>query len=293
MSSNSSFVPPFFPKFGKNVRDLLKKKFDFDHTVKSVSKTSRGLQFENGAHLTENGALRGFVKGKFAVEKAGEGEVEITTDAAYESKANFKLTQLAKGLTANFLTQSKDKQFKKPIGGLELEYSQANFAATAAVKSDLEVHKVDASIALGSDGISVGGAVQFDCSRGAQLVDSNFGAEYSTSDFSASLFTEKNAQFLNTGFHQRVSGDHVLGAMFRYELSGKQERSLAIGDEYRVDRDTTIKAKVELPSGDLFTAVEHRLANPRMLIAVAAQYNAKSQSFAADKLGVQLTLGDF
>jgi len=240
-----------------------------------------------------SGDLTGYLKSNYRCNNGkGESSFELSTDAARESKANLKFFNLARGLIVNLTTSTKDKNFKRPVAGVEFEYTHANVAATASLKSDSDVHQVDSSLSIGSDGLSVGGRVLVDVTRGADVIDTAFGGEYSTSDFTVSTYSESNMGVLKAGYHQRINADHTVGALFAYQL-GKQERSLTVGNEYRVDAATTVKSKIELPTGNLFTSVEHRLANPALLLTVAAQFNAKSQSFAADKLGVQVTMGDF
>jgi len=292
-SSSSSSVPPNYPKFGKSVRDLFKKKYEFDNQFKTINKSSRGVTLEAGGVLSDSGNLRGFLKGKYPVKGSGEGEWEISTDANTETKGNFKFNELAKGLTVNVLASSKDKNFKKPIGGVEFEYGQENVAATLTAKSDLDTHRVEASIAAGSNGFTVGASAVLDLSHGASLRETNVGAEYAASDFTATVHTDKNRTVLNAGYYQKVGGDHVVGALFKQELHGKEERSLTVGNEFRLDALTMVRSKIELPSGDVSVAVEHRLPNPQCLLSVAAQFNARSGKFQADKLGVGITLGDY
>jgi hypothetical protein len=304
-SSNRGYIPTVFTKYGKSSKDLFKKKYEYDHTIKTINKSSRkGVSIESGATFVENGAgIRGFIKSKYSafpvnsLLSGAEFEGELNTDAAVESKANIKFNNLAKGLTVNLLTSSKpsDKAFKKPIGSVELEYSTDYIATTGTIKSDLDVHRGDASISIGYDNISIGGNVVVDISRGSDIIEHNIGGEYIGDDFVASVYTEKNSTSLVASYFQRLSRDNsnILGAQFKYELNGRQDRSLSIGSEYKLDLDTTIKGKIDLPSGDIATVIEHRLANPRLLFGLAAQFNAKAQRFQADKLGVSITFGDY
>ena len=64
-----------------------------------------------------------------------------------------------------------------------------------------------------------------------------------------------------------------------------------MGTEYRIDADTTLKVKTELPSGDVSTHVEHRLANPRVLLGVATAFNLKSQEAGGRQGRPQLDCG--
>jgi hypothetical protein len=281
---------------------LLKKRYDYDHTLKSVNKEgSKGVEIETGAVLPQSGQLRGFIKGKLlnvslpsGLDK-NEGNIELQTDAGAESKANLKLKGIAKGLSVNLLASSKaaDKSFKRPIVGCEVEYQNENIAAQLNGRSDMDVHKVDGNVSVGYKNIAVGGSAVVDLTRGAQLTESNVGAEYVTRDFVASVCSEKNQSVLNAYYYQTVSANQQIGAQFKYELHGKQERSLSVGTLYYIDQNTNVKAKIDLPSGDIATAIEHRLSNPRCLLGLATAFNTKSQSFQADKMGLSITFGDY
>lgn len=129
----------------------------------------------------------------------------------------------------------------------------------------------------------------------AQLTETNYGAEYitPTRDLVASVFTEKNASVLNAAFDFRASRDQSVAAIFKTDLSGKAARSLTLGTEYRLDADTLVKLKGELPSGIVSTAVQHQLRNPRALVGLAASFSTANNTIAADKFGVSISLGDF
>jgi len=195
----------------------------------------------------------------------------------------------------NLLTSSKDKDraFKRQVAGLEAEYSQEYFSSTLTTKSDGDVHKAEASAALGYNGIAVGGIASADLTRGAVLQETNFGAEYLQDDFAVSMWTEKNSSFVTAGYLQKVNRNHVLGATFKYELGGAHARSMQLGSEYRLDANTIVKGKIDLPTGDLGANVEHRLADPQATLSLSAQFNAKANRFNPDKLGIGITLGDF
>jgi len=64
-----------------------------------------------------------------------------------------------------------------------------------------------------------------------------------------------------------------------------------VGTDYKLDVDTGVRTKLELPTGVFAIAVEHRLQNPQALIGVAADFKLKEQK--SEKFGVSLTFGDF
>jgi len=277
-----AFVPPFFNNFGKSTKDLFKKKYDFEHVVKCTNKTPTGVTLEAGGFVSEN---RGYLKAKYVEKSFGEVEVEAHSTAAKDSKATAKLTKLATGLTTTLGVTSG----KSTDGSADFEYSQQHVAVKAVARSDLDTHKLDFAASVGNNGLSVGGQVVMDVSRGANVTDANAGVEYAQRDYSVSAFTEKNMTLVNLGYFHRLSASTQLGAQLKLDTN-KGSRSLTVGTEHKIDADTSFKYKTEMPSGVSAAAVEHRLRNPDVLLGVAAQFN--KSSFAAEKFGVSLTFGD-
>jgi len=286
-SEKKSFVPPFFKNFGKSTKDLFKKKYDFDNTVKVINKSKNGVTIESTGNLSKS--YQGTVNVKYVNKDFGEVESEFTTLASAENKASLKLKKLAPGLTVTAGVSGS----KKAVANVDVEYSQDCFAAQANIKSDLETTKIDAYGSVGFDGISVGGQVALNVSSGAQIVDTNVGAEYTNSDFTATVFTEKNCDFVTASYFSRLNKDTAVGASFKYEVAGKQSRTLTVGVEQQLDFDTVVKAKAELPTGVVSTAVEHKLSNPRVQVGVASSFNALKQPFTVDSLGFGFTFGDY
>jgi len=108
----------------------------------------------------------------------------------------------------------------------------------------------------------------------------------------AALYTEKNLGFVNLSAFYRVNGNTQVGSLFRFDLDGKNPRTMTTACEHKLDKDTVIKAKAELPAGAIGVAYEQKLANPKVSINVAAQFNP-NKSFNAEKFGLGLSFGDF
>jgi len=266
-----------------------------------VNKNARGCQLESGLVSTSSGSFRGFVKSSFSCNNSGNGEIEFHTDAGQESKANYKFNQLSKGLIISPSVSSRDKSLgNKSSGTFDLEYSQANFAATAAIKSDLSSHKFDGSLTVAGDGISVGGSASVDLTNSPELSEVNFGAQYQTKEFTASLFTEDNRNLLNASYYLNVNANQSVGAAFKLNVP-KGVRTATFGTDYRLDAETNVKAKFDIasdaPTNSTFSlAVEHRLPNPAMLLSVATSFKTGTTGgncCESLQFGLGVTLGDF
>jgi len=290
-AEKKSFIPPFFKNFGKSTKDLFKKKFDFENTSKIVNKTQNGITIETTSNVTQG--FKGTVNTKYVNRDFGEVEVEVSTNASDANKANLKLKKLAQGLVATVGVASSGKDIKsscgKPVTSADVEFSQEFFAAQAVIKTDCEKSKVDVYGSVGYDGLSVGGQVVY---AGNAISETNVGVEYAQKDLTVSAYTEKNVEVVNVSFFQRLQKETAVGASIKYPLSSG-DRTLTVGVEHQLDFDTVVKAKAELPTGVVSTAVEHKLFNPKMQFTVAAEFNAKSTPFVANKFGCGLTFGDF
>jgi len=287
-------VPPFFKNFGKSTKDLFKKKYDFDNSHKLVNKTQDGVVFEASSNSAYDGAL----KAKFSPYKNVEVEANLNTNAKTEAKTTVKAKDIAKGTTVTLGFFGKHKDFARHIYSVDAEYTRDHFAATGVLNSDCTTtHRVDANAAVGPfNGVSLGAQVHMDFSKGAEVLDFNAGAEYVKGAYTASVFTEKNMETLNVAYLNKLGGGKTsFGALVKYDLTKGccGTPTASVGTEHAMDANTTLKAKVDFPTGVAATAIEHRLANPKLQFGVAAQFNLKNSPLTAEKLGLTFTFGDY
>jgi len=326
-TSTRTFVPPQFASFGKNAKDLFKKKFDYDHQLKTIHKAKNGLTLESGGVIpADKSSFRGYSKASLVQPQWGSADLEIHTSENQESKASVKFTKLYPGANVNLAVSSKDstKFFPSQSGSAEVSYTQAGkvgVAAQSTIKSDLNKYKEEVQVAFGYENFSVGANATIDLTQVSNadknygVTESNFGAEYVQDDLVATGYTsfenvttsegkkEKN-RFVNASYFQKVNRDHVFGVLFKFNVNRYQQSSKPVTDktsfasvqlgwDYRLDVDTGLKAKVELPAGTAAVAIEHRLANPSALVGLAAEFSLTNTNVSAEKFGASLTLGDF
>jgi hypothetical protein len=299
MSSNSKsgFIPVGFSNFGKSVRDMFKKKFEYDNKFKIITNNKSGLNVEFGSVVdSESNNLRGYVKETLNYQ-GYTIEGEVNTDPTAETKASVKTSKLVKGLTieAKANTKSDDKSIAGPVYSGEGTYAQEYINVSTEFKTNKKQHKVKSGVSVGFDGVSAGGNIVADVSNNATITDYNVGLEYSRPTYTASLWTEKQCDVANLGYWHRFSPDRAVAAQFKLQLGGKYEHSLIIGEECAFDSSTNFKCKAEIPSGQVSLAVEHRLSNPQLLFNLAAQFTPKTfdKGVKADKFGFGITLGDY
>jgi len=301
----TAFIPPLFTNIGKAASELLKKKFDdkkdFKITVQTKNKTASGLTFTTGGDFDNKSNLTGNLKLNY--KKASFGEVEGSLSTAGPAKVDLKLKALGpKGLVVQVVGDTapsfKTGKFSSPSAKVAVDYSQDFFSGSASVETASFFTKntlFGGSGVIGFDGLSVGGEVKVDLALEKKIDDYNVGAEWTTVDWTGSAKTEKEGNELALSYVHRVASDLTVGGEFKTRLDGSDEgRGLTLASEFKVDAATTVKLRGDT-SKTVAVAVEHRLANPRVLIGAASKWGL-DKDFSAPKprdFGFSLTFGDY
>jgi len=299
-----------FGKFGQDAKDLFKKKYDFTHTSKFVAKTSTGGSIETSIVRDADSALRGLFKATVPVTGLGSFngnlETEIHTVADKESKATYKIKGISQGVNVNlgahlFDCKCDSKDFDHGWLAAEVEAIRGRFSGSIGTRSNGEKTLVDLTAVLGaSNKLSLGAKATIDVASKEPPTDINIGAQVTGCDYTAAAYTEKKRSVVNVSYFQNLGikyRPHNFGAILSLGLK-KPVRSLTFGTDYWVDADTTVRASAKVSSDSdatiLQTHVEHRLANPNVLLGVSAEFNcAPSNPCGPAKVGVSLTFGEF
>jgi len=289
-----SFNPPTFGSFGKSTKDLFKKKYDFDFSVKSVRKGDDGFTFESSITQTKAGANRGALSIK-KKENWGEEELSVNTAKDQESKASVKITKFA-GLTSTITASTKDDDFKgsdRTIYTIDNEYLRNNVAATLAFKTNCFSHKLKASAAFGVNDFSVGASTAVDLSSGASVTDYNVGAEFSKPAYTVSAFTERKLENVTLSYYAKNVNKYNIGARVVTDLALKDPK-VTVGADTQLCNNTGLKFKAESDT-TVSLALDHRVANPALQVGLAASFKPLefNQSVKAVSFGFNLTAGDF
>lgn len=278
-----SFVPPTFGDFGKSVKDLLKKKFDYNYEVATKHKASKGVTVE-ASGKGAGGSVTGATKVNYKSKDFGSVEVKLnTTGKEKDQSAKVTLNQLGDGLE---VVLSGDA---RPAGKAEVTYAQDFFTGNLTVDSNGSNASFVGSGVIGHDGLSVGAEVQ--ASSSGSVDDYNVGCQYAQPDFTMSLKTANSSEHITASYFQKVSGSTQVGTQF-FHNPEKDVRELTFGLQHTLDADTTVKTKVN-SNGVLAAAIEHRL-NQGPLLGVAGSFNLLSKDpLAAQQFGISLKFGDF
>jgi hypothetical protein len=276
----STFTPPLFKNLGKDLSDLLKKKYDFGKDVKIKTVTAGGLALESTVASGKGGNLTGNVKTTLKTADIGTFETELSTDGT--TKATVTADKVSKGLVV------KVSGTQKLAGSVDVDYRQDFYAASAGADVSAEQRALRGSLVVGFDGLSVGAAAEFDA-RAQAVTNYNAGVEYSQSDFTGSIVTANKADVINTSYLHRVSSDVSLGGLFSYDISSGA-RDLTVGGELVVDSATTVRAKANT-AGVITTVLVHRLPKPALQLTFTSQFQARDLS-APEKFGLSFLFGD-
>lgn len=278
-----SFVPPQFSKFGKSVKDLFGKKFDYNYEVATKHKASKGVTVETGG-VGAGGAINGKTKVNYKNGDFGSVEVSLNTSGQdKDQSAKVTLDKLGKGIE---VVVSGDA---RPACKADVSYSQDFFASNFAVDSNGSKTNLVGSGTIGHDGLSVGAEVKANAS--GCVSDYNVGCEYAQPDFNVTLKTTKKGEEISASYFQKVSKATSLGSLF-FHNPESDVRRLSVGVEHKLDSDTVVKTKVD-STGILATAIEHRLSQGPLL-GVAGSFNLLSKEpLAAQQFGFSLKFGDY
>jgi hypothetical protein len=215
-----------------------------------------------------------------------------------------KLKKLAKGLSVTITGDtapafakvgSKPAKFTTPTIKAAAEYSQDFFTGTASAETAFTATNVlVGSAVIGFEGLSVGGEVKLDTNAITDVEDYNVGAEYTTSDYTATLKTANQGEDLTVSVLDKYSADFTIAGQFATKLDGSDDRSAGVAAEYKVDPKTSVKFRGDTKKVVAF-AVEHRLANPSVSIGLASSWNVVGINTApnAKDYGISLAFGDY
>jgi len=284
-----AFVPPFYSKFGKSFSDLLKKKYDYKHSLTHKDQVEN-LTVETGVTANDTG-LVGKVK-SVCKHSFGESEMNVETDGSV-LEAKGKHVKLYEGLSLQLTANGV-----RPSGQVLAEYARPNMSSHLQVDGSSDDTKLNGSVVLGSEGLAVGLSATYGL-KSATVEDYNGGVEYTNpkKDTTVTVQTRRSATVMSASYF-RVLNNRTPG--FKTHFGAQLDATLAspyttygltLATEHRVSKDLNIKAKIDT-QGTLATVVEHRLDNPQVMASFAAQWSLSKKNSSPDRFGVGLTVGD-
>jgi len=279
-------VPPKYDDLGKEAKGVFKNGYG-SGSVKLDLKTTtkKGVEFKtHGSSNNETGKVEGNLETKYKFKDYGITLTEKwTTDNVLSSDIIVE-DQIAKGLKLEFDTSFTPNTGKKSAK-IKSAYKRNYFHGTADVDFDFAGPTVQASGVASYEGWVAGYQVAFDTSK-SKLTDNNFSLGYRSDDFQVHSAVEDASRFSGSIYHQ-ISKNLEAAALLEW-TTGNSNTSFQVGCKYDLDKDTTIRAKVNT-SSHLGLAYTQRL-RPGIKATLSAHVDSKNLNSGGHKLGLSLDM---
>lgn len=271
-----------FKDIGKACNDLLTKDFKVGKTeVEVKSKTPSGVTFTPKAAKSGE-KLDGSVAAKYNFLPWLMGEATFATSGSIE--ATIEATDaLAKGLVLTGECK-RSAEGKLTSGNLIVDYKQPLFTC----KTSYDYYKTDllASASTAYGALTCGVDCAYSVPKSA-LLKYALACQFVQPDFtvSAKLAEAKGAKTVSCGYYHTVSSLMQVGVGLSKPLA-KPDVGIEFGCAYKLDKDTTVKAKVE--SEGLASCSYKQKISPLTTMTLAAQVNVVKQN--DHKIGLMLNI---
>jgi voltage-dependent anion channel protein 2 len=278
-----------FKDIGKAANDLLTKDFKTGkNTVELKTKTPNGITFTPSA--TKSGdKLDGSLKTVYSISKGMDTEFNLSTSGVL--KCTFEAADaIAKGMSMKVEgeTPAPGKGGLLSSGLSEVVYKTGPFRCQASY----DFYKGDA-IANASGtfaALTVGAECGYSTSKSA-LSKYAAACQYVQPDFTVSAklaeAMSKPGKNFSGAYYHKVSGDMQVGAELS-KAASKSDVDLAFGCQYKLDKDTTVKGKVD-SDGKLLASFKQKLS-PLTLLTLAAEIDTVNLNDGKHKFGMVMNL---
>lgn len=262
----------FFNDINKSVNDLFKqKKYTFG---KQVEIKQNSANFETTSKAQLSGSSNAELTTKYT-DKAF-GTVEVSTNSVDNISTKIVANKIADGLKVTVEAARK----KDISASIEAKYTKDSVAAVATFDKKLNLG-LDAVIA--HSGLSVGGSAKVSVTT-QDVLDYNAAIQYTKDGFVGTISTANKFDQISAQLSNQVDSRTFLATEFKYNL-GNEQRSLQFGGQYKLDNDTTVKAKVN--SAGAISAVWAHQLNSNATLSLGVDTDS---SFAATNAGFKLEL---
>ncbi|XP_054717192.1 voltage-dependent anion-selective channel protein 2-like [Uloborus diversus] len=279
-------APPSFSDLGKQARDIFSKNYHFSLVKLSLqTKTSSGVEFDvSGSSNTDTGKVSSSLESKYKIPEYGLCLKEkwttdnvLTTEAALEDKF-LKGAKLV--LDTTFVPQTGKKS-----AILKSAYKSQYIHLNTDVDIDPKGPIIHSAAVLSLQGWLAGAQASFDTSKN-KLKKSNFGIGYATDDFVLHTSVNDGQEFKGS-IYQKVNDNLETGVQLAW-FAGNNATSFGLGCVYTIDKDTSLRAKVN-NSSQIGMGITHRLREGIQL-HLSASIDGRSFNQGGHKLGIGIDL---
>jgi len=279
-------APPSYADLGKQARDVFSKNYHFGLVKLDCKTKSRsGIEFtSSGTSLNDTGKIDGSFDVKYKITEHG---VTLKEKWTTDNQLNTEITAedcISKGLklsaNINFAPQTGKKNAVMSAG-----FKGESFNTSTDLDYNGGSPLVSASVVLAHQGWLAGAQLGFDASKN-NLTKSNFAMGYTQNDFVLHSNVNDGKVFGASVFH-KVRPDLQVGFSMNWN-QGNQASQLGLGGVYIVDKDTSLRAKIN-NQGSLGLGLTHRLRDG-IEVTLCSNVDVKNFSQGGHKLGFGLNL---
>jgi len=278
--------PPSYSDLGKQARDIFGKGYHFGlWKLDCKTKTESGVEFAtSGTSSQESGKVLGSLETKYKCDEYGltlsekwTTDNRLTTDITHTDKflKGLKLT-----FEGSFAPQSGNKD-----GKLKVSYGQDLVKIDSDVNLDFAGPVINASGVVGYEGWLAGYQTSFN-SQTTKLVANNFAIGYVGKEFAVHSNVNNGQEFAGSIYH-KVNPDLGCGVQLSWS-AGSNNTRFSIGAQYNLDKDATVRAKVD-NSSQIGLGYQQKLRDG-ITLTLSTLIDGKNFNAGGHKIGAALEL---
>lgn len=280
----STMAPPCFADLGKQARDIFSKNYHFSLVkLDCKTKTESGVNFTvSGTSNNDTGRVNASLETKYLFKKYGLTLKEKwNTDNVLATEVSIE-DQLAKGLKLGL-----DTTFA-PISGKKSGTVKTAFKNEHVhINSDVDILEpaFHGAGVIQYQGWLTGAQVSYDIGKN-KLARTNFGLGYAQGDFVFHSNVNDAQEF--SGFMYQKVNDRLESGMQLIWPVGTNATRFALGCVYKVDDNTSVRAKVNNLS-QIGLSFSHQLRKG-ITLTLSTLIDGKSLNQGGHKIGLGLDL---
>ena len=274
---------PLFKDINKPAKDLLTKDLFYSNKVEFHTTSDNGAQFVTNAEFKGDGAVSGSLKN---TQKFKEHNAEVT--ATLESSGSLKVDasvsdKLVDGLKVATSVKTGSNDFS-----ISTDYKSDQFTLSDSFSRDKDgKNSVSASALYKRDAWCIGGEVEYDLSGGA-VKKSGGAVSYDGGDFALTTIIKSMDSFVGSYSH-KLNDDLTVAAQASFGSKPNNSLDLQFGAQYKLDKDTTVKARLET-SGKVAATYTQQISDLTKLSISTAMQADKLGATEGHAFGWQLTV---
>lgn len=270
-------APAKFGDIGKAGNDLLNDDYKYEGKCEVKTKLESGINIKSTFTRAEKDGSIGAV----LELKKGVSIVDVTAKLDQKGTANITLEN---STLVPKLKLKVDAAANGSATKISADYAHDLLMTCASVDVNKSVLAINSSFA--TSGVTVGTSTSFAYTKGKWSTPA-VGAMYNGPNFQLAANVENLGEKIGVTYHQSVSKELALA--LNLQQVDKKGVSLALGSAYKIDKDSSLKAKVD--STGLLSAIYQQKIRPQMTIKVSGQVNTmKLTQDNAHKIGVALLM---